>query len=324
MSDYNFFGNVYAPREIKLTCKKDYIQYHIREKFSKTIRMFEYTKLPDTLTPRDLEIGLQYNGVMVAIKENGKVYILWGSLGGRQNQNYMPTIAIIANPYLNLSKTYTIGKDCVVIPNDSLYRGLLPLHAYYATRDAENDISLNAILKNMRANVALVTRDSSTLEDCKQFLKDLDEGKTRAIFDKSFEDGLQALSLNPSQSNQTIIQLLEAIQYNKGSWWNEVGVQSNYNMKRETITANENILNVDSLLPRLDDMYECRKKAFKEIEEMFGEKIEFDFGSSWAKLRKEIKMSEQEIKPVGEQSDKQSRRLDKGEVGEKNETNNDN
>lgn len=328
MNDYNFYGDI-RKKFSTIKSKDDYIRYHIREKFTKTIRMFEYKVLPDTITARDLELGLQYNGYMIALKHQGKFYILYGSIGGEMNQNYMPTIAVVANPYLNLSKTFKIDEDCVVIPNDSMYRGLLPLHAYYAQKDAECDISLNAVLRNTRVTMALVAKDSSTLEDCKQFISDMDEGKTRPILDKTFDGELKSLGLGDKTSTQTIIQLLEAIQYNKGSWWNEVGVQSNYNMKRETITANENILNVDSLLPRIDDMYECRKTAFEKIKNMFGVDIIFDYSSSWKKLRKEIIMTEQEIKPINEQSNKLensdvSNKLENEKNGEKNETDKDN
>lgn len=288
MNEYNFWGNAYAPRDIKLKSKNDFIQYHMREKFTKTIRMFKYENLPDTITPRDLELGLQYNGYMIAIMHNDKFYVLQGSLGGVQNQNFMPTTAVIANPYLNISRTYKINEDCVVIPNDSLYRGLLPLNAYYANRDAENDISLNAILKNARANIALVATDSSAEESCRLFFKDLDEGKTRVIVDEGFEETVKSLPLGNTQTSQNIVQLLESIQYFKGSWLNEVGVQSNYNMKRETITSNENVLNVDNLLLRVDDMYESRLEAFEKIHSLFGIDIKFDYNSSWAKLRVEI------------------------------------
>ena len=112
----------------------------------------------------------------------------------------------------------------------------------------------------------------------------------------------QALPLAAQTSAQTIIQLLERTQYIKGSWLNELGVQSNYNMKRETITANENILNVDNLLPFTDNMLYSRNEAMKELERVFGLKWTYKFSSSWQKLRTEIKLTEQRDFKKGEQS----------------------
>ena len=79
-------------------------------------------------------------------------------------------------------------------------------------------------------------------------------------------------------------------------------------MKRETITANENILNVDSLLPLCDIMLDCRKKGVEEINKKFGTDISVDFSSSWKKLRNEIKITESQLKPI---EDVKSNHLDK-------------
>ena len=64
-------------------------------------------------------------------------------------------------------------------------------------------------------------------------------------------------------------------------------------MKRETITANENILNVDGLLPLCDDMLRCRKLGAEQVNKMFGTNWTVEFSSAWKKLRKEIELSEQ-------------------------------
>ena len=150
---------------------------------------------------------------------------------------------------------------------------------------------------------ALYSSDSDTTKAIKEFFKDLETGKLSAIFDNNLPvlEYIKSLDFSTNSSAQTLIQLLEDYQYQKGSWWNEVGVQSNYNMKRETITSSENILNVDSLLPFSDNMLEARKEQVKRVNEMFGVNWTVDFSSAWSKIRKEIKQKEDAIKAEAEQ-----------------------
>ena len=80
---------------------------------------------------------------------------------------------------------------------------------------------------------------------------------------------------------------IETKQYLMGSWYNELGLNANYNMKREAINESEADLNEDSLLPFIDDMLEQRKILVKNLNEKFGTNIEVELSSSWKKLKKQ-------------------------------------
>lgn len=291
------------------------IKYHQFNKLNKTLTMFDYKGLPDTTPQRAVEIMFQSQGYTIWDEYNGKHYIFYGGLGGELDQNYMPTLATYANPYLGISRARKIGEECVVIPNDYLYMGLLPIHTYYSEQEAETDLSLRALKISQRLMSIVTAPDERTKQALDDLFKDLSDGKIKSILDDSFDNEIKAMPYAQGAQSQTIIQLLEAKQYEKGSWWNEIGVQSNYNMKRETITANENILNIDNLLPLSDMMLECRKKGFEEVNKKFNLDISVDFSSSWKKLRDEIKLSEQDIKPLVNQNDK----VQSIEQGDKNE-----
>lgn len=294
--DYQFFGskfNFWGMDTTKEFNQEELAQYHIFSMLNKTSRMFDVDGLPETIKLRDLELLIQTSGYAVIVKEKDKLYALYGTLGGEPNQNYMPTQAIVANPYLKLSKTYDIGKNCVIIPNDTFYMGLLPMNRYYGKQLATTDISMDMLVVNTRAQYALLADNDRAKRSCEEFISQLSKGKRSVLMDKSIYEKIQALPLTSQTSAQTIIQLLERTQYIKGSWLNELGVQSNYNMKRETITANENILNVDNLLPFTDNMLYSRTEAMKEVERIFGVKWTYKFSSSWEKLRTEIKLTEE-------------------------------
>ncbi len=75
-------------------------------------------------------------------------------------------------------------------------------------------------------------------------------------------------------------------QYIKASAFNELGLDANFNMKRERLTVNEVELNTSILIPLADDMLEQRKIAVEKINEMFGTDITVDLSSVW-KMQKE-------------------------------------
>ena len=102
---------------------------------------------------------------------------------------------------------------------------------------------------------------------------------------------------NGQNNNQSITQLIELLQYYKASWFNELGLNANYNMKRESLNSSESQLNDDALLPFVDDMLLSRQESFDKVNEMFGTNIQVDLGLSW-KLKKDEMIQEVENKEV--------------------------
>ena len=100
-----------------------------------------------------------------------------------------------------------------------------------------------------------------------------------------------------SQSSQMQLKdTIETKQYLMGSWLNELGLNANYNMKREAINESEADLNEDSLLPMIDDMLEQRKLLCENLNKKFGTNISVELSSSWKKIRKEIDLREEQQK----------------------------
>jgi len=78
-----------------------------------------------------------------------------------------------------------------------------------------------------------------------------------------------------------LTQFIELHQYLVGSFYNEVGLNANYNMKREALSESETGLNDDSLMPLCEDMLRCRQEDFDRVNAMFGTSIQVDLDSSW-------------------------------------------
>ena len=290
-----FVGKLYDFNDKELAVR-NYIAYML----DRTQRIFEYKGLPDTVPQRMLEFLLQVNGYACFGECNGELYAFYGGLGGEPDAYYRPTVCVVANPFLKFNKTFKIDKDCVIMRNDSLLYGLLPLFSRYATAMAENDISFRLSSVNTRIEFLLSAPDDATKAAAEKFLKDIEEGKQGVIASNEFLEGIKAQEVG--RSMRTFTDLIEYQQYLKASWFNEIGLNANYNMKREKLSTTESQMNNDALLPLVEDMLEQRRLACEKINEMFGTDISVDFASSWEKLLKEFEA--------------ESNQLDLGEEGE--------
>ncbi len=304
------YGGIQPKNILNFTDNNDITMYHLMSMFQKTNSMFEYggdfgKGKSELIEKRYLEMLVQLKGYCCISEVKGKLYCNFGTLGGEPRYDYLPSKFIVNNPYIPINKQYTIDKDCVLFKNDMFGWGLYPLNLYYAVKLRDNDQSRRVMMITSRAMQILYSTDTDTTKAIKQAYRELEKGELSAIFDDNvMGEQLKSIPFGAQQSSQTFIQLLEDYQYNKGSWWNEMGIQNNYNMKRETITSSENILNIDSLLPFSDNMLNARKENIDKINKMFGTNWTVDFGSAWKKLRNEIAVSQDVKKEQKDNVDK--------------------
>ena len=260
----------------KETVFKNYCKYT----FTRTQSMFVYTGLPDTIPVQYLEKYLQQNGSCCIAEVNGNLYALIGSAGGEYDEYYQPTEYTVSNPYLNLSKTFKIGEDCVYCRNDYEANGLIPLISRYCGLMTENLLTVRLADINMRMMNLLSAPDDNTLQSAIKYLQDLEKGKLGVVGESPFFEGLK-LQSNHVGSGDYMIQFIELQQYLKGSLYNELGINANFNMKREALSGEEVALNDDALMPLIDDMLKQRRTMCDELNKMFGLNVSVDYGSAW-------------------------------------------
>lgn len=275
--------------------KKRCITQHIKYMLNRTQSMFAWKDLPDTIPERSLELFLQTNGNVCFYKYEDSLYVFTGGLGGSPDPYYMPTIYTIANPALKLSKSLEIDKECVVMPNDSLYLGLLPLFSRYATGLTENELSLKLAIINTRIIDVISAPDDRTKASAEKFLQDISDGRLGVIAENAFLEGIKAQPYGMNSNSGIINNLIELEQYYKASWFNELGLDANYNMKREHLIASENEMNSDSLLPLVDNMLKCRQRAIEKVNKMYDTNISVDLASSWKDTQIEMQETIKEV-----------------------------
>lgn len=279
----NAINKIFDMQTNGFTWNKDSIRFmHRNYLLSKVITMFEYEGLPDTIPQYNLEDILLRGGhcliTNVDVKETdvpfeSGLYALHGNGGGEPNPYYYPTQYVVANPFLNISKTYTIGDNNVLVKNTSFFFPLLPLIEYTAHQLTENETTLNVAMVNTRIMTILTANDSTIAEACKKYMENIKNGEMSFITDNrsDFLDGVKTHPYASTGNSNVITQILETEQYLKGSFYNEIGLNANFNMKRESINGEEAGLNEDGLTPLVVDMLNCRKKMCEDVNEMFGQ-----------------------------------------------------
>lgn len=273
------------------TKNKDKALFNIcSEMLKRTLNMFEWEGLPSTIPARELELLLQLRGSCIIAQHDGNLYALGGNLSGECDAYYIPRYYVVANPWLRLEKTFERGVDCVFGVNDSMWSGLTSILERYGSECVEADISLH--ICNIMERLSAIIRCGSDNEKAaaEALLKRIENGElASAISSDSFlmSDGIQTLPF-ADHERKSITQLIEYRQYLKAGLFNELGLNGNYNMKREAINSQEAQLNNDALIPLPADMLACREKFAESVNEMFGTDISVTFKGIWAQHEQEI------------------------------------
>ena len=323
MSNTLYFSEDKLPniKSIDFRKKDDILSFLVKNMINKLHSMFEWKGLPTTIPQRVLEQTLMCCGCTTIFEFEGNIYQSFGSIGGERNYNYLPRISIVSNPYIknfNSSKIFEIyyGKDdvesegvlvnndgkCVVGLNDPLYMGMIPLCNYYGSLLTENVLSKKIVTINARAINVFIAPDVDTKKDFESFVNSLEEGDIKAILARNIMKEGSTHPYSNNTSHGALTDLIEDQQYIKASWLNELGLNANYNMKRESINSNESQLNQDALLPLPDQMLLCRKKICEQVKELYGYEWSVDFSSAWKAKRASI---EETIDAIDENNDKE-------------------
>lgn len=277
--------------------KKISSRYYYRYLLSRVLKMFQYKNLPDTIPHEILDRYLFEYGVACITKVGEDLYCFYGNLGGEQDAYYRPSKFIVANPHIKdgfnaeVDIVYpsqladsTMAKENtqpgVLMRNDADWVGLHPLLARYAYLLAENTLTIRTADVMLRVVAFLTANTDKERASCLEYLKVIDKGEMGVIGNSPFFDGVK-LQAPPSNNGSYLTQFIELQQYLKGSFFNEIGLVANYNMKREAIGKGESTLDTDSIFPLAENMLYTRREDIEKVNMMYGTNIEVDFSSSW-------------------------------------------
>lgn len=291
----------------KKVSSKAYYRYFL----TRVLRMFQYKNLPDTIPHEILDRYLFEFGIACITKVDGKLYVFSGNLGGPQDVYYRPTEFIISNPHIKTSdgQLFTanvpvftdftsddlgqpqsqmgdepIRQPGVLMRNDADWIGLHPLISRYAYLMAENALTLRTADVMLRIIALISAPTDAEQASALEYLKSLEKGEMGVVGESDFSEGVK-LQSPPSNNGSYLTQFIEYQQYLKGSFYNEIGLSANYNMKREAIGKGESTLDEDALLPLCDNMLRTRKEDIAKVNELYGTDISVEFSSAWLENR---------------------------------------
>ena len=253
-----------------------YVDYML----AKSIPMFEWEGLPNSLPYRELEKMLQRSGYAFLAEHEGQIYAFNGGLGGEPDVYGNPSQIVVASPALKLNKTFDLEKDGVLISNDDLRLGLLPLYERFAFMQTETDINLTLYGYNTRINRLISASDDRTKESAELAVKRAIDGDIAIVSENAIWEGI-SIHTGTSQNTGTAKSLIELAQFYRASLYNEIGLSANTNLKRERLVSAEVEQGEDSIFPLVLSMLKCRINAVEKINAFFGLKIKVDFGSVW-------------------------------------------
>lgn len=263
---------------------------YCEQMLNRTQQMFEYDGLPETIPAAYMELQLQVYGFAVIIKHSGNLYSMIGGLGGTEKSPYyQPTFCTVSNPALLLDKTYYFdveNANAVLIRNDIMMTGIQPIISRYASALVENDISLDMMSKNMRATIFINAPNDDIKKAADKFIEDLSNGKQTAVGGDDFLSGISVFPMGGTAANR-ITDLIEYEQYLRAGLYNELGLQSSYNMKRERLNTAEASMNDDMLIPLIDQMLKQREQGIEKMNAMYGTNVSVKLSGIWETVYEE-------------------------------------
>jgi len=273
---------------------------------NKTLTMFLYSGLPDSLPYEELEKILQTDGKAWVTMHNNELVAFKIDLIYDEVDIYNK--ALTGNIYLADKREFkkVKVKDGVLIKNDFLNIGLKYLFSKYGYLMNESSLTLSIANIWKRTEKVFNANDDGTAESVKNYIQQVEDGKTVPIVSNLLYDSLNVTS--PQTTGTNLHDLIEYDNYIKSQFYNEIGLYYNSNMKKERLITSEVETGLNSNYPLVDNMFNCRKQGIEKLNEKYNLNVEIEFTSSWEyrlnlgenieEVEKEPKQEQQVIKGV--------------------------
>lgn len=240
----------------------------------KAYMMLKYENLPDEIPERMLKMYLICNGHFAGFWQGNSKKISWGTFGGTFDEYYFPTRYIINNPYMKGmdAKNLEIGTDCIIVKNDSLAEPLMEHFSKFCNMLTENETSMIICDILARAQGALSAKNDQQMESATLYLKRIFDGKVVPIKseDDPFSNSVGMETIPFGTAHYILTDLIEYEQYIRSSLYSELGIRINFNMKRESLNAEETSMDDEILKPYIDNMIETQNEDLLMLSEFWG------------------------------------------------------
>lgn len=231
------------------------------------INIFEWSGLPDTIPQHEIEMGLYSHGYTTIVRlSNGKFISPYENSRSGITDYYDIFTKVNFTTPLHYG-TRTIGKDAVLICNNSLKMSLLPKIQRYATLLAHTDVSITCELVNDRESKLFEAINGKMADKCNYYQNRLYNGEFETIVNLGLE-GIKVTELN-KRSNNEVERLIVVRNKLIQSYLEEIGIKKT-SEKKERMISDEASGDSEMLKYNIKDMLDCRKKSAEEMNQLWG------------------------------------------------------
>ena len=246
---------------------KAYYEYWIEQLFERIMRLFVWENTDD-VEPKEIEERLLLQGHCGITKILGEKELtaMFGNFYGVSKYVDDKPYYMVRCPLYSGSRT--IGKDIVVIRNNSLKNSTYSLVHHYATLLAHNEVTLVDTLINVRDGGGIPI---ATTEKQKQsiiaYQSKVFNGQYGVVTDIG-NLGLQYIG-SDRKTHQNIMDIVTTREKILKSFYSDIGVRSACEKRSNSVEA-EVEADTSLLLLNLSDMLDSRKKGAEEVNKLFG------------------------------------------------------
>ena len=246
---------------------KAYYEYWIEQLFERIMRLFVWENTDD-VEPKEIEERLLLQGHCGITKILGEKELtaMFGNFYGVSKYVDDKPYYMVRCPLYSGSRT--VGKDIVVIRNNSLKNSTYSLVHHYATLLAHNEVTLVDTLINVRDGGGIPI---ATTEKQKQsiiaYQSKVFNGQYGVVTDIG-NLGLQYIG-SDRKTHQNIMDIVTTREKILKSFYSDIGVRSAFEKRSNSVEA-EVEADTSLLLLNLSDMLDSRKKGAEEVNKLFG------------------------------------------------------
>lgn len=245
-------------------------RYYQKMLLEKSIAIYEYDGLPDTIPPHEIERLLMTLGACVFVKsaKHGLV-VLPCTFSGVGVYPDLPPDVIWATPMISGTAK---REDVAIGYNNSTHIGLADTIDRYSRLLADVDATFAITLYNQRIPSIPLAPDDNSAESYNAAMLANRLGITSAVVTDALLKDVQMLPVVPTSNGTKFTDIIDARENVLKIFLSELGVQYG-DPKRERQTTDEIHMNTQSLIVNSSDMLAAREKMCADVNARYGTNI---------------------------------------------------
>lgn len=173
----NFQVPCTVPKELKHI--HNIYTFWYRRLFDFAVNIRRWENLPPFINPLYLEYALNVFGFVNGFKHNDKLYMLQGTVTGRDEYYYPKDLQI--NNYILGELKFTNNIDGVFLPNNSNATPILPIISKFAEQLARLELNIKINLDNCKLSKVFYAESDEQAQKVRKLIDDIVSGKLAVV-----------------------------------------------------------------------------------------------------------------------------------------------